>query len=94
MKHNIIVKWTKEGKKREGLLKELEELFSATAEVEGVKGVQFIPNCVDRPNRYDLMIVIEMEKDALPCWDASSVHHEWKDRYGSLVTSKAIFDCE
>ncbi len=94
MRHHIIVKWNEKVTDRQALLEELEALFAPAREIEGVEGVRLIPNCVDRPNRYDLMIVIGMEKEALPNWDASAVHHEWKERYGGLVGSKAIFDCE
>ena len=52
------------------------------------------PCCVDRANRYDLMIVLDMDKDALPNWDASDIHHRWKDEYGGLLEKKAIFDYE
>ncbi len=94
MKHHIIVKWNQEAGDRETLRTEVEALFSAAGENEGVKSVSIIPNCVDRPNRYDLMIVLEMEKEDLPVWDASGLHKLWKERYGGLVGSKAIFDCE
>ena len=42
----------------------------------------------------DLMIVVDMEKSALEAWDASALHRRWKERFGSLLASKAIFDCE
>ena len=51
-------------------------------------------NCVARDNRYDLMIVVEMEKAALPNWDASRIHHQWKEQFGGLLEKKAIFDYE
>ena len=94
MKHHIIVKWNDKVTDRTELLKEVEELFSSAGRADGVEGVSLIPNCVDRPNRYDLMIVLEMEKEDLPVWDGSPVHREWKEKYGDLVLSKAIFDCE
>ena len=42
----------------------------------------------------DLMIVVEMEKAALPNWDASRIHHQWKEQFGGLLEKKAIFDYE
>lgn len=62
--------------------------------IPGVHGVEVYPCCVDRANRYDLMIVLDMDKDALPNWDASDIHHRWKDEYGDLLEKKAIFDYE
>lgn len=94
MKHHIIVKFNEQVNDKAALYSELSALFSRCTEVEGVHGCTLIPNCIDRPNRYDLMIVIEMDKDALPRWDACEIHHTWKDSYGHLVGSKAIFDCE
>ena len=52
------------------------------------------PNVIDRPNRYDMLIVITMEESALPLYDACDAHHHWKDAYGPLIEKKAIFDCE
>ena len=40
------------------------------------------------------MIVVEMEKAALPNWDASRIHHQWKAQFGGLLEKKAIFDYE
>ena len=43
---------------------------------------------------FDVMIVLDMDKDALIAWDASPLHHQWKDEYGALLEKKAIFDHE
>ncbi len=51
------------------------------------------PNVIDRPNRYDLLIRIDMDAEALPTYDSCETHHRWKDGYGHLVAKKAIFDC-
>ena len=59
-----------------------------------VHGVEVIPNVIDRPNRYDLLIRIAMDESALPLYDACDAHHRWKDEYGALIEKKAIFDCE
>ena len=40
------------------------------------------------------MIVLDMDKSALLAWDASAVHHQWKEQYGMLLEKKAIFDYE
>ena len=45
-------------------------------------------------NRYDLMIEIDMEPEALDAYDRSVWHHQWKEQYGSLLEKKAIFDHE
>ena len=39
-------------------------------------------------------IEVEMEKAALPNWDASRIHHQWKEQFGGLLEKKAIFDYE
>ena len=38
--------------------------------------------------------MVEMEKAALPNWDASRIHHQWKEQFGGLLEKKAIFDYE
>lgn len=73
---------------------EIRALFCHTLEIPGVHAVTVHPNVVNRPNRYDLMIVITMEPSALPLYDDSKWHHKWKDDYGHLIAQKAIFDCD
>lgn len=94
MKHCIIVKFTESVKDKAGLIKEIESVFRSEEKPEGVSGYEFVSNCVERANRYDLAIVITMDKSALPVWDSSRVHHRWKDEFGANVAQKAIFDYE
>ena len=42
----------------------------------------------------DLMIRIDMDKEALPAYAASEPHLRWKKEYGSRIAKKAIFDCD
>ena len=93
MKHHIIVKFT-EGTDVQALLQPVQAIFDETLEIPGVHGVELKANCIDRPNRYDLMIVIDMDEEALPAYDASEPHHRWKEEYGAITAKKAIFDCE
>ena len=48
----------------------------------------------DRENRYDLMIVLDMDKDAPGAYDVSEPHLRWKAEYKDKIKKKAIFDCE
>jgi len=91
MRHHILVKW-KEGVKPDPA--PIRSLFEETLSIPGVHGVSLHPNVVDRPNRYDLLILMCMEKYALEAYDKSEPHHRWKDIYGDLIEKKAIFDCE
>ena len=96
MKHNILIKYipeiTKERKAE--LIPEIAALFDHTTEIPGIHAVTLYPNIVDRPNRYDLLIQIDMDLEALEAYDASIWHKQWKEQYGSLLEKKAIFDCE
>ena len=93
MKHCIIVKWNETVADKDALTEEIKKLFEPAPQfIEGVKYVDFLRNCIDRPNRYDLAIVIHMDREALPLWDASDIHKRWKSEYGGFVQSKAIFD--
>ena len=89
-----MVKWNSTVTDKASVLSALRLLFSPAAEIPGVSGVRFIENCVDRPNRYDLAILIGMERSALPLWDACEVHKRWKSAYGDKIEAKAIFDFE
>lgn len=94
MKHHIIVKWNDSVADKGAIVKPVRELFSRSAEIGGVHGAEIYENCIARDNRYDIMIVIDMDRDALPAWDASDVHKTWKESYGAMIEKKAIFDCE
>lgn len=94
MKHNIIVKWNESVVDKKAILSPVRALFADACKINGVHGVEFIENCIDRPNRYDVAISVIMDKDALSAWDESEVHKRWKAEYGSMIEKKAIFDCE
>ena len=95
MKHCILAKYTAEAyPRRAELLPRVREIFSAAADIPGVRGAEVFPNCVDRANRYDVLIVLEMARDALAAYDESAMHHRWKDEFGPLLEQKAIFDFE
>ena len=94
MKHCILVKWNALVKNKNEIAKEVKSLFLELLTVKGVRDVKIHQNVIDRANRYDLMILIEMDKEVLPIYDDSKPHHEWKEKYGKFVENKAIFDFE
>ena len=96
MKHCILVKYNADidAAKKEKLLSEIKEVFSGLSVIEGIHGVEVIPNVVDRSNCYDLLIRIDMEKETLPVYDDSEPHHIWKRDYACYLEKKAIFDYE
>ncbi len=95
MKHCILAKYTAEAyPRRAELLPRVREIFSAAESIPGVTGAEVFPNCVDRDNRYDVLVVLEMERGALASYDASVMHRRWKDEFGPLLEKKAIFDFE
>ena len=91
MKHYIIAK-LKEGIDKETLVAPVTAIFEETLSIPGIHAVKVKPCCIDRPNRYDLMIEIEMDPEALPAYDASAPHKEWKARYDEHIAAKTIFD--
>ena len=94
MKHCIIAKFNDTVDDKAAMIERIEALFTSDPAMDGVRGCTVLRNCVDRENRYDLAIVIDMDKAALPAWDASELHREWKSRFGSYLAAKAIFDFE
>ena len=87
MKHCIIAKFNESAADKQAALAQVRALLSGAEPIEGVRGITIHENCVARDNRYDLMI-------ALPNWDASRIHHQWKEQFGGLLEKKAIFDYE
>ena len=94
MKHCILVKWNTLVKDKKAILPEINFIFGKLLDLEGIHNINIYENVVNRPNRYDLMICIEMDKEFLPFYDESESHHEWKEKYAKFVENKAIFDFE
>lgn len=93
MLHHIIVKWKDTVDKQE-TSQNVRALYESAVEIPGIRDVIIKDNVIARPNRYDLMIALDMDEDALVTWDNSELHLKWKSEYGSLIESKCIFDCE
>ena len=93
MKHYIIVKFV-EGTDVKALVDPVKAIYDETLSIPGVHSVDFKLSNSDRANRYDLMIVMDMGKEALPAYDVSEPHIRWKTEYGDRVARKAIFDCD
>lgn len=96
MIHFVIAKFKPEipAEEKEAMYPEILDLFSHTKSIPGIRDVRMRTNCVNRPNRYDIMIMIDMEPDALPLYDECEWHKRWKSEYGALLETKAIFDSE
>ncbi len=92
MKHHIIVKFRNDAPSVEEMMPRIDAIFSGVLEVPGVRGYEILENCVDRSNRYNLMIVITMDRDALGTYDKCEAHHAWKNEFSGYIESKAIFD--
>ena len=93
MKHYIIVKFV-EGTDVKALVKPVQEIFTKTLAIPGIHGLEMKVSNSDRANRFDLMIILDMDQEALPAYDVSEPHLCWKSRYGDLIAKKAIFDCD
>lgn len=94
MLHHIIVKWNDQVTDKSAMAAKVAELYAPASDISGVRGVTLKPNVIDRPNRYDLMIVLDLEPEALTAWDASDLHKQWKANFSGLIAQKAIFDCD
>ena len=94
MKHCILVKWNSLVTDKKELLPGIQSIFDKLLDLDGINSVKIFENIIDRSNRYDLMICIEMDKSFLLTYDSSDPHHEWKEKYGKFVENKVIFDFE
>ena len=92
MKHCILVKFIKSFDWQSELSK-IATIFDSI-NINGVHKTDYLVNCIDRENRYDLLIRIDMEKEALEKYDMSENHHIWKESYSKYIEKKAIFDYE
>ena len=93
MEHYIIVKF-KEGTDVNALVEPVRGIFEETLKIPGIRSLDIRVSNSDIPNRFDLMIIITMEKEALPAYADSEPHLRWKREYGDRIAKKAIFDCD
>lgn len=93
MKHYIIVKF-REGTDFQTLEGPVRNIFEETLDIPGIHSVDIRLSNSDRANRYDMMIMMDMDKEALPAYDVSEPHLRWKSEYGEIIEKKAIFDCD
>lgn len=94
MKHCILVKWNEQVRDKKSILPTIRSIFDKLLVFENVYKVRLHENIINRANRFDLMICIEMDKDFLPIYDESEPHHEWKEKFGKFVGNKVVFDYE
>lgn len=93
MLHHIIVKWNANVDK-EAAAQKVHLLYAGAAKIPGIQQMEIRENIIPRDNRYDIMIVLNMEESALSAWDQSELHRQWKAQFGPLMEKKCIFDCE
>ncbi len=93
MKHYIIVKFN-ENVDKEKLINPIKELFQKAMNINEIVKVDIYESNMDLPNRYDLMIKMDLSKVALNEFDNSEIHKEWKEKFGKYIMNKTIFDCE
>ena len=94
MKHCILIKWNREAEDKNEMLGKVKNVFDQLLIIDGIHKVEYRQNCIDRANRFDLLVEIDMDKEVLPIYDKSVPHLEWKEKYGKFVENKAIFDFE
>lgn len=94
MKHLILVKCNEEIQDITRFAEQARAHFDAITQVEGVHAVKVIEGVRERANRYHVMIEIDMDKQALPAYNESACHHEWKEKFGRYIEKKTIFDYE
>lgn len=93
MKHLIIVK-SAQGVDAHSFAQKAEKHFQDILTLSGIHSVRVIEGIREHENRYHFIIEIDMDKQALPAYNESRCHHEWKEKYAAWIEKKAIFDYE
>lgn len=94
MKHYIIVKYNSQVTDRTAFERDIRALFAPATALEGVREVTVSPAVILSQTRHDLMICIDMDKEALAVFDDSPIHKQWKDDFARFIETKTIFDCD
>ena len=92
MRHCILVKYNQEVKDRAAFAQEALQVFAPLKDMPGIHAVTATECLPLADNRYDLLIEIYMERDALPSYNESAPHKLWKRDYAKYIDKKAIFD--
>ena len=93
MNHYIIVKFN-ENTEKKSIINPIRELFQKAINIKEIEKIDIYESNMDLPNRYDLMIKMDLSKKALEEFDNGEIHKEWKERFGKYIMNKIIFDCE
>ncbi len=93
MTHYIIVKFN-ENTEKDKIIKPIIELFNKATAIQGMNNINIFESNMDLPNRYDLMIKMDLTQEALKEFDNGEIHKKWKENFGKYIMSKTIFDCE
>lgn len=80
--------------KKEKLINPIKELFQKARDIKEIIKVDIYESNMDLPNRYDLMIKMDLSKKALEEFDNGEIHKEWKESFGKDIMNKTIFDCD
>lgn len=96
MNHVMLAKFKSEYYKDKiaEIFVDVKAIYEHARSVPGIHDVIYHTNCIDRPNRYDICVILVMDKEALPLWDECEWHIEWKEKYGHMLETKCIFDYE
>ena len=95
MQHHVIVRFKDSVEDKIALADEIGNLFRGmVGSVPGVYKVSPHKNCIDMSNRYDLMVIVDMEKEALQSYTDSPIHDKWINNYAKYLESKVIMDYE
>ena len=95
MQHHVIVKFNDKVKDKVAFADEIGNLFRGmVGTVKGVHKVSPHKNCINMSNRYDLMIIVDMDKNALDAYSVSPIHDKWINDYSEYLESKVIMDYE
>ena len=75
MKHYIIVKFN-ENVEKEKLINPIKELFQKAMNIKEIVKVDIYESSMDLPNRYDLMIKMDLSKAALSKMKITNLEYE------------------
>ena len=92
MKHHIILKLKKTDNPEE-IIEGIKNLYNETLKIDGVKKVDIYTTNSKLRNRFDLMIKMDLSKEALKEYENSKIHNEIKEKYDSAISKKTVFDC-
>lgn len=89
-----MVKWNETVADKKAMAEEVYQLWCKGLENKEIRKITKHENLLEKPNRFDVMYVVELDPADMQVWVDCEPHQIWKNDYAKYVEAKAIIDLD